>query len=748
MNGQQVGNSKRDPTTTVAFTNPATASAHPTNHRTTTQSVVAMSRIVWDWVVPWLIPRHHRRHLPLSRNQWPALRDKHAARLCAVAEGLFPLVSRVCSSLVSHYDSHYQVLDAAAEAGATSCISWLIKSHNTGGGRDTSGDMNSTGATADGRERGEGCDGEERVAVLRRMRRRAEKEFIHVLGGLCFGGHLAVAQKLVDGHFPGIVWPGCGDRGESSSSAVALEVKLSDYIRSSDLLARVCERGHSDLVKWMVDQFNIREPWEFVQPFAKALAGGHLDLAKWMFNTFNLLQVLSNWDAFGTLEIHQNACYSGNLDVLKWCLEIFPLEDEEDMARDLLASCLRGTNSVDVCQYLKDHLPVPFLLSSLFKTIRRLDALKWAISSFPSLFSTPRTLEDLEALCATPDGLKYAVEELPPSTSLLRVVCRMKKGNNTPVVKLLSSRMTLSQEDVSEAFCTSLANNNVSIASWLDETFHILNTSSRSTSVGSILVEMCKAISSPGGDFSSREGLEWLVNNPSMRGVEERFVVEAIEELVSRGMSNVPLLMIERFPISEPKRSELLVSVLTESIKSYTITQVKKVISTGNFTKESVAMCLANPTCAQSTKVVKWLASHFQLGHEHTTAENNSLMCNLLIWGQGTCAEWLINKFHITLTEFSGFSSLETPSFLETDLATWKTFLEVFQGITTTLIKKNFFLQFVCQSPIIAQYTMRLFPYLTMHDIVKFCSEAPKYNFSLETIFWLKQSHPNIWASH
>ncbi|KAH3723102.1 hypothetical protein Pelo_18195 [Pelomyxa schiedti] len=265
MKGQQVDNSNHNTTAiTVAFTNPATASTHPTNHRTTPQSVVAMSRIVWDWVVPWLIPRHHRHHLPLSRNQWPALHHKHAARLCAVAEGLFPLVSRVCSSLVSHYDSHYQVLAAAADAGATSCISWLIKSHNMG--RDTSGDMNSTGATADGRER-EGCDGEERVIVLRRMRRRrAEKEFIRVLGGLCFGGHLEVAQKLVDGHFPGIVWPGCSDRGESSS-AVALEVKLSDYIRSSDLLERVCAMGHSDLVKWMVDQFNIREPWEFVDAF-------------------------------------------------------------------------------------------------------------------------------------------------------------------------------------------------------------------------------------------------------------------------------------------------------------------------------------------------------------------------------------------------------------------------------------------------------------------------------------------------
>ncbi|KAH3698823.1 hypothetical protein Pelo_19783 [Pelomyxa schiedti] len=51
------------------------------------------------------------------------------------------------------------------------------------------------------------------------------------------------------------------------------------------------------------------------------------------------------------------------------------------------------------------------------------------------------------------------------------------------------------------------------------------------------------------------------------------------------------------------------------------------------------------------------------------------------------------------------------------DLHTWQMMLRVFPRITTRTIKQHF-MSVVCQTPVMAEYTMRLFPDITAADLV------------------------------
>ncbi|KAH3723330.1 hypothetical protein Pelo_17966 [Pelomyxa schiedti] len=142
----------------------------------------------------------------------------------------------------------------------------------------------------------------------------------------------------------------------------------------------------------------------------------------------------------------------------------------------------------------------------------------------------------------------------------------------------------------------------------------------------------------------------------------------------------------------------------------------------GGFTKDSVSMCLSGARSAGSSKILKWLITHFQLEREHLTADNNQILFKLISWGQECCAEWLINKFNITFEEVLRIPWDPLRYLFWFDLATWQMIVEVFPaGITATVIKEKF-LQLVCHSPVIAQFTLRHFPDVSMEEIAGFCT--------------------------
>ncbi|KAH3745415.1 hypothetical protein Pelo_13164 [Pelomyxa schiedti] len=678
---------------------------------------VSTSMVVWEWVLPWLLPESLVVSPDPSDDAHVGL--EHCVELCGVAEAMFPLVGRACTSMLAWLEHWGMAARCAAEAGSRLCVGWLLRNRRRGGPQQA------CAAAADGVGGGEG--GEE---TRRRLRRRGNKVFMRVLEGLCVGGHLGMAQCLVD---PDRGDGGCGgdwaaglglvwwDDDDDDGGCVVDNSSLGDHVRSSDLLKGVCEKGHVEVAKWVVERFVVRETWEFAGPLSAAVTGGHLELAQWLVNTFDLVPKLRgcSW-----MDLHTGACRSENLEVVKWCLETFPVAGETSSYR-IFGYCFGGksSKSVEVCQ--------------------------WAMSAFPS-FTTP-TKENLERLCSGAEGFqfcKWLVEErsFTPTPSMFQSACR-NSTDNVQTAKWLSTRASLSPEVISDSFISSLACNHTSIASWLDETFHILNPPNSNslklfTISCSIFVKLCKKVKI---HCTRVEGMEWFLKHSSMKGVDESVIVECIESWGNNPSSSTAILLMEHFHISEPKRSRLLVRILKQGVRHGTLSQIVKIVSMGEFSKESVAGCLVNSFGIESTKTAKWLINHFQLEHQHIAHHNNRMLLKLISGGKWSCAEWLINKFHITLDEIVHFK-WDKDSFMWIDLFTWKMIQQVFPGFIGGMVKESF-LPLVCKSPVIAQVAMKRFPQLTMDDILAFCSSAPHYQFPLATRLWLRDHDPLIWRN-
>ncbi|KAH3714439.1 hypothetical protein Pelo_19051 [Pelomyxa schiedti] len=284
-----------------------------------------VSRVVWDAVlVPWLVPEMRRPGSGRSDGRGdggaPTLSSTQAVDLCVVGEALFPLRGLVRRALVAHTHKWHAALLAAAEAGSTSCVDWLIASRRSTAAR---GNEEEGEAEREGDGDGDGGGGapQQQRAITERMRRRREnKEFMCVLGGLCVGGHLGEAQRLLGGGWPGLTWMGVDvDVVGCGSGSYWGEQDLRDHVRASGILLGVCRRGWTAVAKWLVQRFGIRDPSEFLQPLESALAGGHLELAQWMVGTFGLVE---RFRRYSYVELHAKACRSENLDVVKWCFEM------------------------------------------------------------------------------------------------------------------------------------------------------------------------------------------------------------------------------------------------------------------------------------------------------------------------------------------------------------------------------------------------------------------------------------------
>ncbi|KAH3765863.1 hypothetical protein Pelo_2266 [Pelomyxa schiedti] len=712
-------------------------------HTSEVSRAVSTSLVVWEWVLPWLVPGSLLASPDPCRRA--PVKVKHAVALLGVAEAMYPLVGRACSSLLTHWEHWSMAAGLAATAGSPRCVSWLVRNRD----RHRYGNMPETDDDGDDGD-GDGGGEESSGMRMRRRRSRGNKAFACVLGGLCVGGHLGMAKGLVD---PGDCGSGGGGGGvdwgglawQDGDGDCVVDNGLVDHVRASDMLTRVCEKGHMEVAKWIIERFSVRETWEFAGPLSAAVSGGHLALAQWMVATFDLVPKFGDcpW-----LDIHPDACKSENLEVVKWCLETFPVD--KIRSYKILNACLSGKTSkcAELCQYVKERVPSLYPSTPSFYSICNLDVLKWAMHAF--LVAAP-TKDNVERMCAAPEGIPFCqwlVDERAFTLTAAMFSCACKNSkDNAQTAKWLSTRVPLSPEDICDAFVTALTHSNISIASWLDETFHILNPPNSSSlnlcsTSSSIFVKLCQNVQQYVPDV---DGMEWFLNHSSMNGVDEAVISDCIQVVVKKPSFQVALFLMEHFHISEPKRSELLAHILKEGVRSDTISPIKKLVSMGAFSKESVAKCLANSVGLQSTKAARWLITHFHLEHQHITLDNNRMLFNVITWGQGSCAEWLINKFHITLDEFLNLK-WEKDSLLWIDLFTWKTIQQAFPGLTAAMVKDRF-LPLVCKSPVIAQVAMKGFPFLlTRDDILAFCSSTAHYHFSLSTRLWLRDYNPLIWA--
>ncbi|KAH3732486.1 hypothetical protein Pelo_16682 [Pelomyxa schiedti] len=146
--------------------------------------------------------------------------------------------------------------------------------------------------------------------------RNNAKECLTVLKGLCAGGHLNVAQELLDprasSYFKSLRWPRDNlDVADSIS-------EMSETCHS--VLFEACWGGSLETVKWVMSRFSRvgTEDWELVQPFLCAVKRGHVDIVKWLSSTTCALAacrdaLLTQEDLFG----------SASVEVVKMCMEWF-----------------------------------------------------------------------------------------------------------------------------------------------------------------------------------------------------------------------------------------------------------------------------------------------------------------------------------------------------------------------------------------------------------------------------------------
>ncbi|KAH3761694.1 hypothetical protein Pelo_6494 [Pelomyxa schiedti] len=426
-----------------------------------------MSRTVWEWVMPWLVPRSL---LVTPATPFTRVDSRDAVvTTMRVGEAMFPLVGRVCRSLLRHYDRYYRLIEAAAEAapcyttptastgtGGGLCVNWLLANYR----KETSPEA-----------------GPGEMTVEMRMKRRVAKEFVHVLAGLCRAGNLATAQWLVDGNWPGLVW--CGTTSAATTTTMTTTTattmtteeeawggrcggeleggRLADHVREFPILKRACKKGHLDVARWLVERFGFREPWEFFAPLHSAVSGGHLELAQWMVNTFDLA---SQFRRYSRMKIQLRSCKSENLGVVKWCFETFP-ENPSTLAT--LVGCLGGTgsDSVKICEYvlplLKLRQPPGY---SALNEINRVDE---NLSKFCNKeYTAPVLLIE-----------KFHISEPKRSVLLCRILAESIQGARFSQVKKVASKGEFTKESVAECLPNNVGVESTKAVKWLIRHFQL-----------------------------------------------------------------------------------------------------------------------------------------------------------------------------------------------------------------------------------------------------------------------------------
>ncbi|KAH3745139.1 hypothetical protein Pelo_13459 [Pelomyxa schiedti] len=655
----------------------------------------------------------------------------HAVDLFSLATAMFPLVALACHRVAAEFShkSAYFALRAAAKAGSAPCLRHIV-SHN-------------------------GCCGGGRA-------RDNKKECVAVLRGLCGSGHLSMAKMLVEGNCGRT--PAAGNVPADSSSGIGAATDrtdgtgrtgagicgelmqgagcwgglawptgdddfMEDVRYSGELLRKACKGGHLDAAKWVVSRFGIREPWQFIEPLDTALMNGHLELATWMMESFNLSKLFlvpqaSFIDLVG-------ACARGKRpDLVRWYLDNFPVD--EDANDSLFISVLSNKNSsVELCEWLQTRLALEHTSEYILSFIKDSNIIKWALTLFPDAVNESW----LNEYCGTVGDLHLAEwfileNNIPPSAKTFIAACGSIK-ENLSLVKWLSYRVTLTQQNLEDALKESISNNNASIADWLEEHYHIIDVIASSHRVHVVLLHICRGL------FSDKvDGLNWFLHHIETPIVDEHFlegIVTALEECQRKAL----LLMTKVFYAQMQKFPELLLRVLSASLAG-TLSQVKEFISDINtFTGNDVAQCLTSSRVF-SSKVIKWLVSQFNLDSTHIKHNHNALLYRVLSQGKRKCAEWILDSFDISFDEFMDMISnwCTISRFHNIDLQLWKMILRKFPLLTAEIIRDKM-MPIITHSPINASFTMT-HTKLPIGDVTHYCETLnDTVQFSSELRFWL-----------
>ncbi|KAH3764731.1 hypothetical protein Pelo_3394 [Pelomyxa schiedti] len=661
---------------------------------------VWVSHVVWNHVVG-----RYRESRPAD--------GYLAVWVASVGDGLWPLAPLACRALPSWAPgSAYTRLTWAALAGAKSCIKCLLL-------RDSKSRM-----------------------------RDDHKEVMAVLWGLCEGAHTQWARALAgdDGDCDGHPYNGDGQQEVSEASASVSSMRrwwreecglvwpgtadgdrdLVELIRShigyQSLLYCVCENGHLETAKWVVERFRIRDTWEVAWPLMGALKARHLGVAEWLCNKFR------------------------GCEDLQWFKD-FPLEDSFHSASVEVAEwVVNRSDLLQLLKWMRKRFPEldPELIDLRWAKIPYLEVIQWGTEVNSEFYVY---LKSMASYCEA-SVFEWALEneEICPkiSFSLIFNTCR-NPNDLAPVVQLLVSKLAtpLTRPELQQLLCWSLAFNNLKTANWIDDTFHVMDEiNTTSGAIQGALKEICS-------HFMFRaeyvDGLQWFLGRRATLDLDESAIVDIAQSANSLA---VTLLLLRVFPVNGAKYTGMLDRTLKRAVSSGCCEQVKQLVTLlgrETFTTQSVQSILTEQTHPKvwdienfSSKTVKWLIKEYHLDSDQVKANSNFLLYNRLMFGKNHCAEWIIHSFDVTLQEVTEMMKMwgrfqMTPW---TDLDTWRMLHRHFPSLTAEAIHNAFSL--VLSSPVTALFVLDKFPSVTRMDLLNYGEYGKSSYVATETSLWFE----------
>ncbi|KAH3766930.1 hypothetical protein Pelo_1200 [Pelomyxa schiedti] len=624
---------------------------------------MTVSRVVWEHVVEPTVVRPSRDcGDPLAPDQWRTV--------SRVAEALFPVVPRACRFLMGGVNvyardlrscgalqtSRYFALQCAGEAGSARCVDWIIKSKQT---------------------------------------RNNRKECITVLRGLCLGGHIEMAKELVEGG--DTPWSGCSllrwpvNDPDVLDDIRAIQYHCRGYSRS--LLYDACKGGNLDVVKWVISKFHGSgiESWELPMPFRVALREGHLDVVKWMASSTDVVGACS-----AMVNDKDPLCNLGefigspSLEVIQFCTELFCGDEcpPEVAGFTVLKSfveqnSMSSSNEADleeVCDWIKKRFALRIPPGEYYY-LENSKAIKWFMKSF---WVQPKP-GDLHTACVLGDAdliewLMAHFSEIVGAVTPATFIDACGNRDSVSFVKFLlpKTEPRLTRKQLNECLASSLARNNTSVADWLENTFHLMDKVNASPTVtNEVLLKLfsCKLA-------DGTAGIQWFLSQCVLSNIREGVVIKGVEDLLQRGCISSAIILLDTFDVPPIGHCYW--------ISNISVSQAKEVLSRGKFSLEHIADTFSACESPQSGKVVKWFVQQFHLDEsEHVTIDN--LLIQLMASNKRSCLEWLIRKFHVTLTQFGRIYESRATLFTSiwTSIDTWKMLMRVFPEMTASFAMEH-----------------------------------------------------------
>ncbi|KAH3744507.1 hypothetical protein Pelo_14096 [Pelomyxa schiedti] len=747
---------------------------------------VWISRLVWDHVASpgWLDGGlGERRALGPARH----LCRPHRG-LWAAAEALFPLRGLLCRRalrLVTREGGRtagtYRSLAAAASAPSPAGVAWIVGHRNEGEKKNTTprarvGGKSYSQAEAEDQEGGVmmggmdcgggGCMGECGDGVV-------VKEVAAVLLGLCCGGHVEEARKLIgDGVSQGCctdgnarssggaqlaiecalpsLWDGrcvvrwknaawCLGGGDAAAGRIKLREKVIEYVRGScgplNFMWWVGGENHVAVLRWLVSVLGIERnsaPWILYQQLPSAVHGGKVEVVEWLFGEYDF----TGLPDFVVSELASLCAQSPSPSSIRWWVKKFPaLTATLDDYSDYILK--NKWSSVEDCKWVVSNFcgnedgPAGFMKS--------IEAIKWVLTTF-NIDARADTLNKLCESLGNVSLTEWLVSEKHfaiPDAATFVSACAAPRKRGSSLARWLSTRVTLSQADIITSLTAALRSGNIEVADFLADRFHVMDVVNSSAEIaGTTLVGVCN-------DYRGVEGLKWFIQHLSELGIIKESSIQGAFAAALQFSDRLALaLLLDTFTEFHPQCYPPLFKKLVIKFMTVGLDTLKRLLvftpasSLPLPTTEFVARCLTSGKFQPySSKSVKWVIQQFHLQYTHINAKNNSLLFKLFNRRKNRCAEWLIDSFHIPFSdvvEMTKWCREDTAI----DLAGWQLLLRKYHGNINTEVIHQTLMPIVTVSPHIALNTIHHHG-ITVRDIQEYFIGVDTECSPTQLLLWL-----------